>query len=266
MANPYEYERIDGDRRSRKHEPLGNCEAMAGGGKYGRVEFISNVGMDQVQALEQELEHVSGVQGFRISAVQGRRIVGAIVFTPLLTAQETAAVAANIRQYLGPKTHIRYSVRLGDDFFATQEARRETCGKTSNTDMAKVLLSNDGKNPKICWSTRLPFMDEVANARWIRSRCVAIRSEIKDMPAVISSQVFRHKETGDVIGVIDLDMPTDQDLETIAVIVQIYVGIDTPIRYSIYIHRNARKRFEPAQWVMASVPDEEVAQLDEDDV
>ena len=153
MANPYEYERIDGDRRSRKHEPLGNCEAMAGEGKCGRVEFISNVGMDQVQALEQELVHVSGVQGFRISAVQGRRFVGAIVFTPLLTAQETATVAANIRQYIGPKTHIRYSVSLGDNFHATQEATRETCDKTSNIGMAEVLLSNDGKNPKICWST-----------------------------------------------------------------------------------------------------------------
>ena len=85
------------------------------------------------------------------------------------------------------------------------------------------------------------------------------------MPEVISSDVFYDKEDGDVQGVIELDLPTaEEDIEKIAEIVRLYVGIDTPLRYSVYVHRNARKRFERAQW--ASVPAEEVAELDEHDV
>ena len=112
----------------------------------------------------------------------------------------------------------------------------------------------------------MPSVDKGALVRWIRFICGSLRSEFEDMPDVISSQVFRRKETGDVLGVIELEIPTEEDIEKIAETVRRYVGIDTPLRYSVYVHRNARKRFEPAQWVMVSVPDEEVADLDEDDL
>ena len=106
----------------------------------------------------------------------------------------------------------------------------------------------------------MPFVDGVALARWCRSRCIALRSEFEHMPDVISSDVFYDKEDGDVQGVIELDLPTDEDIETIASTVRRYVGNDTPIRLSVYVHRNARKRFEPAQW--ASVPAEELDEYD----